>query len=156
MDFDIPIFGKPVWLIGVFFVSLALFHMVLIGWLQLTKRQWRQIDYLWISIGVLGLFGSGISLRRPLAVEFLEIAQARLAAKHQALIVRARELSDSRVCRTAVRSESSRPSSDETQIEFEKVDGVRSGKRFPRAPWTGSDPTPLTEDLTPLTDWYRY
>jgi hypothetical protein len=121
MDFEIPLFGKPIWLVGVFLVSLALFHIVLIYWLKLTKRQWKQIDYVWISIGVLGLFGSGISLRRALAAEYLEIAQTRLAAKHQGLTARVRGLSDSRVCRTFGRSESSAAVFDETQTEFDQV-----------------------------------
>ena len=45
------------------FISLLLFHIAFIWIFPQSKKFWKKIDYIWISLGVIGIIGSTFTLR---------------------------------------------------------------------------------------------
>lgn len=45
-------------------ISLIIFHLLFIWLFPQSKKFWKKIDYLWISLGIVGIIGSTYSLRR--------------------------------------------------------------------------------------------
>lgn len=77
-EFALPFWSSTAWLVGVFFGSLILLHLLLVRWMPRSARQWKQIDYVWLAIAAIGLFGA-LETPRAMASRGREsLAQSRL------------------------------------------------------------------------------
>src|SRR5262249_54576717 len=104
----------PSWLSLSGALVLGLFVMALFHWvfvfcpirsLRLTKTGWKIVDYVWILIGALGVFGSVQKVHRDFASNAISsLAVPRLRAEYQAL---SRQIDFLSKCRTFQRSEHS-------------------------------------------------
>lgn len=129
MEPEIPLVTNPFWFFGVFFASLAFLHWLLIKVLKLGKRQWKEIDYIWISMSTLALFGASTTLRKALATRAIDLASARLQGSYSTLKFQLENLSGGAVCRTFIRTEMSPPDFDEIEKEFDSVCKYGRGAR---------------------------
>ena len=56
--FTFPAFTN-VWVVSSIFVAKLIFlHAVLVFWLKLGKCAWKIVDYIWLSLAALGIFGA--------------------------------------------------------------------------------------------------
>lgn len=49
-------------------ISLYIFHLVFIKLKPQDKRFWKKVDYLWVSLGVIGIIGATFTLRKEYAI----------------------------------------------------------------------------------------
>ncbi len=113
------------WVVGVFFLSLALFHGIMVYWLKIGKRGWKIVDYIWVSLAGLGLIGTVGQVRQTMAV----VVSQRFDQLAPIVYDPARFFLDwykegnGPACRTFVPSEWSPPKEqfDRTQKEYDRV-----------------------------------
>ena len=121
MSLQPPLIGTPAWLFGVFTIGLVVFHMLFVWKYPFSKRRWKQVDYAWISIAVIGLYGSAGGVRRAFGTQLTELSMSRLEERYDLLREQVKSLSSTAVCRTRARAEDSPPNRDEVQEEFNAV-----------------------------------
>lgn len=114
-----PISANLPWVLGVFFASLLLFHVLLIWVLEVGAVTWKQIDYVWLAIAALGLLGAVSEVRRMVAQNQLGRQQSILTWAYEDLRREAEFMIGPAVCRQFVRSKYSRPDFDAIQQEYD-------------------------------------
>ncbi len=119
MDLQIPFYGEAVWLIAVFVVTAIVLHLLFVVAFPLNKRQLKQIDYIWILIAVIGLYGSETQIRRAFAGEYIEMGLARVRAKYDFIRYQIKAFTGPDVCRETPRSELTAPNTAALQKEFD-------------------------------------
>jgi hypothetical protein len=45
-------------------IALLVFHLLLVKYFPQNKRFWKKIDYVWVSLGIIGIFGATFSLNK--------------------------------------------------------------------------------------------
>ncbi len=113
------------WLVLLLFVvALLLFHAVLVAWLRLGSLAWKIVDYVWLSLGLIGLIGATAQARHAIANGSVSIMRERaltayLPAKSLVRIY----ANEGAVCRKFVRSDFSPPPNqfDQIQLDFDAV-----------------------------------
>lgn len=121
-DLTLPWFTSTLWILGVFLLTLAGFHLVFVRWWPLDKVGWKKVDYLWLSLVVLGLIGGVGSARQEIARGIAASAESRLESAEDLVEDRLSFGQSSVICRTFIRSESSPPPEvlDQMQREFDQ------------------------------------
>ena len=119
MPYDTP--NHLVALFACFFAALIVLHLWFVWPRNLTKRQWKYADYVWLFAGLLTLISIGGELRRYHAEQSLELVSGRTQNMHQLFIDFFIEEPPSYVCRTFVRSELSPDDIDEVQAKFDEL-----------------------------------
>lgn len=106
-----PLAVSPVVLLVVFLASLAMAHVVLLRLFALDEVRWQLIDYVWLSLALLGLLGAVAQNRQQVAGNFEIVARMRA----ESYLSSARRLSDrhsraeSALCRHPTRTQTSPP-----------------------------------------------
>lgn len=99
-EFALPFWSSTPWLVGVFFGALILLHLLLVRWVPLSVRRWKQVDYVWLAIAAIGLFGA-LETPRAIASRGREsLAQFRLDFAVQQLYDSAQFGTSIATCRT--------------------------------------------------------
>jgi hypothetical protein len=100
---------------------LLLFDLVLVRWLNLGKKGWKRVDYIWLGFTALGFFGAVSQARIYAAGAQVSQYQGRAAASLTALhdLVNMLAAKPGAVCRTFIRSEYSPPADEFAQVQRE-------------------------------------
>jgi hypothetical protein len=133
----IPLTAKPLWLFGILTVLLILFDLVLVRWLKLNKVAWKRVDYIWLSVAAIGLYGTAAEVRRLTAEESLPMRKEIREAAYDRVIDSVRLSTGGAVCRKFVRTDLSPPNFDEIVREFDsacKFTTTLAGAIPPKAP----------------------
>jgi hypothetical protein len=120
-DLVLPRVTSAAWVLGTFVVALAAFHLVLVLWRPLSIVAWKKVDYVWLSLALLGIvFGAGAA-RREVAANMASTAKSRLEFAVTQVEDRLAFGRGPAVCRKFVRSEFSPPPQefDRMQREFD-------------------------------------
>lgn len=154
----LPVWASYGWLLGVFIAALMFFHVVLVYVWPLGKTGWKRVDYIWLSMGFLGVSSGVASSRQTLAQLQLPGAAAQVETTAGWIESRARFGVSEAFCRQFVRSEYSPPKElfDRLQREFDElcgwfktVNGRLPGLLAKRVPLTldnfGSAPPRVTD-----------
>jgi len=118
---DFPWFTSVSINLVIFFVTLALFHLSFIRIYPLSKKGWKYVDYVWLSLGTIGLI-SGVGASRQI-IATNEISDAswrieRAASDVENSIVFGHGPA---ICRTFVRTEYSPANLDDIQAEYDAM-----------------------------------
>lgn len=108
-EFALPFFAETKWVIGVFVLSLGIFHWLLIHHLNLSKAAWKKVDYVWLGVGALGLVGAVEVPRNIVSDNLLSRAENRMISTLQQLHSAAEFGTSSAICGTFTRSSTSPP-----------------------------------------------
>jgi hypothetical protein len=105
----------------VFFISLILFHAVLVYWFKIGKIGWKIVDYVWVSMAALGLIGSVGQARQLMASNFARRfdQMAPLAYDQLRYTMERYKTGVGDACRTFVRGEWSPPKEDLERMQRE-------------------------------------
>jgi hypothetical protein len=114
-----PVWASHAWLFGIFFVALILFHVVLVYAWPLGKAGWKRVDYIWLSMGLLGVSLAVASSRQTFAQLQLPAAEAQIETRAGWIEDRAQFGVSAAVCRQFVRSEYSPPKEEFDRIQRE-------------------------------------
>src|SRR5262249_48599556 len=99
-EFQYPFVSRP-WamLVGVVgAIILAPAFLILLRRTKLARRGWKRVDYVWLGIASLAIFGTAGTMRREIAGEFAEIAEERASASYALARHQVALLSSSIVC----------------------------------------------------------
>lgn len=122
-DLFIPLTARLPVVLGVFGGFLLAFDLVLVRWLTLSKVAWKRMDYVWLSLGVLGLLSAAAEVRMASASAQLDMHENRALAAFDSVkaLVAVYASSPGAICRTFVRSEYSPPPDEfrKTQAEYD-------------------------------------
>jgi hypothetical protein len=111
-----PIWTSYGWVLMVFFASLAVFHVLLIFAWPLGKTGWKKVDYIWLSMGFLGVFAGVASTRQTFAQFQVASSEAKLKTAAGWIQNRAQFGVSVAVCGEFIRSVYSPP-----KEEFERI-----------------------------------
>lgn len=70
----------------VLFVSVFIFHALFIFIFPKSKKFWKIIDYVWISLGIIGIIGSTFTLRKQYSDAKKTLLEYHLSADYDRLI----------------------------------------------------------------------
>lgn len=131
-----PITASAVWVFGIFFFLLVIFHLTFLRFWKLSEKGWKYVDYIWISFAVLGLFAGTIEVRRFVAENQVSMQKAYMISEYSDLIREIGFLQGAAVCRKFNRTEWSPQNFDEIQNEFDKICSFARdlNKRMPNDP----------------------
>ena len=65
--FTFPTFTNVWVVLSVCAAEAVLFHLLLVLWLKIGKRAWKIVDYIWLSLAALGIFGAAGQARQLVA-----------------------------------------------------------------------------------------
>ena len=97
----------------IFIGSLVAFHLSLVWPRNLSKRGWKVVDYIWVSVALLGLFAAVATSRKTSAEALKYWANGRVEAEQSFL---RSALKSGAHCRTFVRSEYSPPEPEYSRL----------------------------------------
>jgi len=118
-DLVLPKLTSTLWILGVLVMALVAFHLSLLRWFPLDKLAWKKVDYVWLSLALLGVIGSVISARQEVARALISTAQSQLEASARLVEDRLAFGRGSAVCRVLVRSELSPPAETFSRVQRE-------------------------------------
>jgi hypothetical protein len=123
MDYQpfFPVTASLTWVLVVFGTCLLVFHVAFVWLWRLGRTGWRVVDYVWLTIAVLGLLAGVAEVRRMFAVAQIEGQRSLMLSRYGDLRREVRFLSGDVVCRRFVRSEYSPPTFDADQQEYNAV-----------------------------------
>jgi hypothetical protein len=116
-----PISASPLWLFSILVLLLVGFDLVLVRWLRLGKVAWKRVDYIWLIVAALGLYGAAADVRRTAAANSLPLQHDLRQVAYLSVVDSVRFMTGPAVCREFVRSNSSPKNFDEVQVEFNRV-----------------------------------
>lgn len=108
-EFALPLFAETKWVVGVFALSLGLFHWLLVYHFKLSKAAWKKVDYFWLGVGALGLVGAVEVPRNVASDNLLTLAESRMNGALQQLHSTEQFGTSGAICRTFIRSPVSPP-----------------------------------------------
>jgi len=85
MEWLLETAGDPVWIVGIFLVLLVVFHLLLIWLIPLSAKQWKLIDYIWVSLTFISSLGLVDEARRYKAEMQIVPAAKQLELDSQAM-----------------------------------------------------------------------
>lgn len=119
-DLTLPWFTSQWWIFCVFIVSWAIFHVLLVRLFPLSSIRWKQVDYVWLAMALLGIIGSVSGNRAVIAENLQSMATARSTFALREVMNSAEFGTSIAICRQFVTSEFSPPPDvmEKTQRQF--------------------------------------
>lgn len=120
-DLSLPWITSPWWILVFFIVSLVILHILFVRQFPLSSVGWKQSDYIWLPMALLGIIGS-VNENRTIVIETrLFMAMDQSAAALHRVIYAAESGTSIAICRTFVVSPESPPPEvmAKTQREFD-------------------------------------
>lgn len=108
-DLTFPWVTEFPFICGAFFAALLVFHAVFIYRWPRGSAWWKTVDYVWLSMALVGLLGSVGAGRELVARNNLDIAHQRLKFSYESIGRRLKDGASEVLCRPFVRSEYSPP-----------------------------------------------
>ena len=116
------------------FTSLVIFHILFVWIFPQSKIFWKKIDYLWISLGVIGIIGSTFSLRSEYSKARNNLYEHYLAIDYNGLI-------------ESVNWNKKYFSSDGTGFNYDEFEDKTQAERFKNAELYYQSFSTLTQNL---------
>lgn len=113
-----PITANPCFLILVVLGTWALSY-VIASTLGLGKTGWKRVDYVWLSVGAVGLVSSGGDVRRFVAANVVDRYAERRAFAYSRVVQDVQMFAGPAVCRSFMRTQFSPPNLGEIQREHD-------------------------------------
>jgi hypothetical protein len=108
--FTFPTFTSVWVVLSIFAAEVVLFHLLLVFWLKIGKRAWKIVDYIWLSLAALGIFGAAGQARQLVATNTGASSSQRTQIFYMQLLSFVDQYShEGPVCRAFVRSQFSPP-----------------------------------------------
>lgn len=85
-----PWFTNFWWIFGIFAIATLIFHAIFIWRWKLKAVDWKRVDYVWLSMALIGLVSTVGNGRELLARNLLQIEQSRLASLYEHMRYQAR------------------------------------------------------------------
>jgi hypothetical protein len=108
-------------LILFFLVFLLALDIILVRWLSLSKIAWKRVDYIWLTVAVLGLLSSSADSRRLLSVNQIENQRIFTQEKYKDFRRQVEFGKGIAVCRQFIKTEYSPPDLERSQKEYDNV-----------------------------------
>lgn len=120
-EISLPWFTSFAWTLMIFIGGLVTFRVLFLHVAPLTSIGWKRVDYIWLSMALLGLLGAVGAGREVVAKNVLNLEKFRLESTRRYAEGRADFGTSIAVCRQFVRSEFSPPVElfDALQREFD-------------------------------------
>ena len=119
-EFDLPWVANKWYVFLIFSVALLVFHWALVFRWPLGKTAWKKVDYVWLSLALLGIFGLASETRQIFARSMKAWADTRLEASIARLQMRLDNYTEgSALCRKFNRTELSPPPGELEKIQNE-------------------------------------
>ncbi len=118
-DLELPWVTSTTWILGTFALALVIFQLVLVRWIPLSKVAWKKVDYVWLSLAMLGIIGGVGAARQQIAINFISLAESRITFAEEQIKERLEFGRGPAICRTFVRSEFSPPPEEFNRIQRE-------------------------------------
>ena len=96
-----------------FLIATMAFHLLLVYPKNLSKRGWKQVDYLWISLTAIGLIGPTTTVKSRVTRNQMEAINVRVPVAYRSPKYFLSPAYHSYVCRDNVRTELSPDNFDE-------------------------------------------
>jgi hypothetical protein len=96
-------------ILGAFIIFLVIFHVLFVRLSPLSSIQWKQIDYIWLTVAFFGIVGSVSENRAILAEKLLPRARDRFDFALSQVIAAANAGTSGAICRKFVITEASPP-----------------------------------------------
>lgn len=112
-----PWFTSVSWVLGVFILFLAIFHFVLVKVWPLSAQGWRRVDYIWVSMALLGVLATVDQTRMLVATNLANSVEIRIPSALSSLKSAATFGTSGAICRTFIRSEFSPPEPQFTELQ---------------------------------------
>ena len=123
MDYlELPLLTSTVFILVTFLVVLVVSYLILVRWVSLSKITWNKIDYIWLSLALLGIVGAVESNRQNIAANMATMAKPVVEFCANDVERRIASGQSTAVCRKFVRSEFSPPPDvfDRNQKEYDE------------------------------------
>lgn len=78
-----PLSAHPFVLFCFFASCLVIFHVLLVWVFKIGKLAWKYVDYIWLGITVLSLFGASMEVRRLVASSQVEMLKSVRDVRYQ-------------------------------------------------------------------------
>lgn len=121
MQPTLPFFAEPSNVLLVFGIALIIFHLLFLVFWRMTKIQWKYIDYIWLTTGLIGVYGASIEVRRQVASSQINNARFDVTFRYERLRSTVEFLSGSSVCIEFNRTEYSPLNLEIKQREYNDV-----------------------------------
>lgn len=109
-DLILPWFTSQLWLLGLFLVSLLVFHILFVRIWSLSVIAWKRVDYAWLLLVLIGLIGTIASNRTLIAGNYLSnLGKPRIEGTLQLIQMAGRFGISNAICRKFVVSPYSPP-----------------------------------------------
>lgn len=120
IDLALPWFTSQWWILCVFIISWAMFHVLLVHVFPLSSIRWKQVDYAWLAMAFIGIISNISGNRATIAENLQSMANARSAAAHYEVMDSAEFGTSIAICRQFFASKYSPPPDvmEKTQREF--------------------------------------
>jgi hypothetical protein len=93
----------------VFFIAYIIFDVVFIRVVRLSAIAWRRVDYIWLSMALIGVLGATSAGRQEVAANLISMETYRLESAREFMTSLAKLYSSERLC------EAKNPQGDRTQ-----------------------------------------
>jgi hypothetical protein len=105
----------------VFGTCLMIFHVAFVWKWKLRRTGWKIVDYIWLTMAVLGLVAGVSEVRRMFAAAQIESQRSLMLSRYEDLRRAVQFLSGDAICRQFVKSEYSPPNLESIQQEYNQV-----------------------------------
>lgn len=118
-DLLLPWFVSQSLFLWVFVTSLAVFHILFLLLFPLSSIGWKKIDYIWLTMSLLGLIGAVGAGRAFIAKNMLEYSKSRIEASFHFMELRAEFGTSNAICRKFIQNDYSPPQEEMRRIQKE-------------------------------------
>lgn len=118
-EYQFPWLTEFGWIFLIFVAALITFHFTLIRKSPLSSVQWKQVDYVWLLMALIGMLGTVGSARELIANNLLDLANHRRAFSYQTVESRLQFGTSEAICRKFERSEFSPPGEEFDRLQNE-------------------------------------
>ena len=108
-DFPLPLMTSTSAVLLCFLGAVLIFHFLLVWPRNIGKRCWKLVDYAWLSIAVLGVFGGVAANRKDAATSLRDMSSFRVAAAIDNVASAIEFGNSGAICRRFTQSEYSPP-----------------------------------------------
>ena len=116
-DLALPWFVHPLWILGIFLISLVSFHILFLRLISLSPIGWKKVDYYWLAMALVSLMGAVGARREIIATNTLEYSKSRIDGAFNFMRMRAEFGSSAAICRTFIPSDFSPPPSEMESVQ---------------------------------------
>lgn len=120
VDFLTKVLSNIWWAIGALLILTIVLHFLLVYPKNLTKKQWKKIDYVWISLTAIGLIGATNNTKSILVKGEIYVTEQTIPTRLEPINTLLSAGGSSIVCREYVRNEFSPDNFDDIVRDYDE------------------------------------